>query len=56
MTALLTRFTAAWGLAGVPVLAVPVGCVEGLPVAMQLVGRPGEDGLLLRIAHAYAHA
>jgi aspartyl-tRNA(Asn)/glutamyl-tRNA(Gln) amidotransferase subunit A len=53
MTAQLSRFTAAWGLAGVPALAVPVGLVDGLPVAMQLVGRRGADGLLLRIAHAY---
>jgi aspartyl-tRNA(Asn)/glutamyl-tRNA(Gln) amidotransferase subunit A len=53
MTAQLTRFTAAWALAGVPALAVPIGDVDGLPVAMQLIGRRGDDGLLLRIAHAY---
>jgi Asp-tRNA(Asn)/Glu-tRNA(Gln) amidotransferase A subunit family amidase len=51
MTGLLTRFTAAWALPGVPVLAVPAGEVDGLPVAMQLVGRPSADGLLLRVAH-----
>jgi aspartyl-tRNA(Asn)/glutamyl-tRNA(Gln) amidotransferase subunit A len=53
MTALLTRFTSCWALAGVPALAVPVGRVDGLPVAMQLIGRRGDDGLLLRVAHAF---
>ena len=28
----------------------------GLPVSMQLVGRPFEDGLVLRAAHAYERA
>lgn len=53
MTALLSCYTAAWGLAGVPTLVVPIGLVDGLPGAMQLVGRRGEDGLLLRVAHAF---
>jgi aspartyl-tRNA(Asn)/glutamyl-tRNA(Gln) amidotransferase subunit A len=44
-------------LANVPALSVPCGfaAVEGqdLPIGLQLVGRPFEDGLLLRVAHAY---
>lgn len=35
-------------------VAVPVGLSpQGLPVSMQLVGKPGQDALALRLAHAY---
>ncbi len=44
-------------LANVPALSVPCGfaSVDGtdLPVGLQLMGRAHEDGLLLRVAHAY---
>lgn len=52
-TAALSCCTSVWVTAGVPALTVPVGFVEGLPVAMQLIGRRFEDETLLRIAHAY---
>lgn len=42
---------------GLPALSVPVGSdADGLPLAMQLVGRPFAEGLLLRVAHAYGAA
>jgi aspartyl-tRNA(Asn)/glutamyl-tRNA(Gln) amidotransferase subunit A len=53
MTGVLARFTGAWVLARTPVLTVPVGFVEGMPVAMQLVGRHWEEGTLFRVAAAY---
>jgi len=56
MTARLAHFLGVWVLAGVPALVVPIGFVDGLPVAMQLVGRPFEEGTLLRVAHAYQQA
>ncbi len=35
-------------------VAVPVGLSpQGLPVSMQLIGKPGQDALALRLAHAY---
>jgi amidase len=38
-------------LVGAPALTLPVGrAPNGLPVGMQLVGRPGEDGALLAVA------
>lgn len=43
---LLTRFTAPFNLAGVPILTVPAGEVEGLPVGMQLVASRGNEKLL----------
>ncbi|MEP7202100.1 MAG: amidase [Ilumatobacteraceae bacterium] len=40
--------------AGLPALSVPVGFDErGLPMGMQLIGRPRGDVDLLRVAHAY---
>ena len=55
-TSRLAHFTAAWGLAGVPVLSVPCGFADGLPVGLQLVGRPFAEATLLRAAHAYQAA
>ncbi len=43
---------------GFPVQVVSTGCcpVENLPVAMQVVGLPGAEARILRIAHAYEQA
>jgi aspartyl-tRNA(Asn)/glutamyl-tRNA(Gln) amidotransferase subunit A len=50
-------FTGTFNLANVPALSVVCGFVavdgKDLPVGLQLAGRPFEDGLLLRVAHAY---
>jgi aspartyl-tRNA(Asn)/glutamyl-tRNA(Gln) amidotransferase subunit A len=47
-------FTLPANLAGVPGLAFPVGFdANGLPVGMQLMGQPFDEGRLLQIAHAY---
>jgi aspartyl-tRNA(Asn)/glutamyl-tRNA(Gln) amidotransferase subunit A len=41
-------------LAGVPALSVPAGMTRsGLPIGMQLVGRPFDEGTLLRIARTW---
>lgn len=40
-------------LAGVPGLVVPCGFSEGLPVGLQLIGRPFDEPTLLRVGDAY---
>ena len=44
-------FTPAWNVTGQPAISVPAGQTEdGLPLAVQLVGRPGDEALLLSLA------
>ncbi|HEY5645478.1 MAG TPA: amidase family protein, partial [Pseudomonadales bacterium] len=44
-------------LTGCPVAAVPCGfSQDGLPVGLQIVGPPGEDLAVLRLAHAFEEA
>ena len=43
--------------AGLPCISVPVGFdARGLPMGMQLIGKPSGDFELLRLAHAYEQA
>lgn len=45
--------TGYWDCMGNPVLAVPLGLTsEGLPLSMQLAGRPFEEQVILRTGHA----
>ncbi len=44
-------FAAPWNLAGWPAMTVPAGLdTDGLPLAVQLVGRPGAEAQLLALA------
>ncbi|MBU2668839.1 amidase [Actinoplanes bogorensis] len=44
-------FAAPWNIAGLPAIVVPVGTrPDGLPVAVQLVGPPDSEALLLAVA------
>ncbi len=44
MTGVLARYTGAWVLSRTPALSVPIGFVEGMPVAMQLDRPPVRGG------------
>ncbi len=47
----------AFSLAGVPALSVPCGFSgSGLPLGLQIVGRPFDEGTLLRVGHAFQQA
>jgi aspartyl-tRNA(Asn)/glutamyl-tRNA(Gln) amidotransferase subunit A len=47
----------AWNVTGQPVLALPNGFGRnGLPLGMQIVGRPFGESTILRVGHAYERA
>jgi aspartyl-tRNA(Asn)/glutamyl-tRNA(Gln) amidotransferase subunit A len=50
------RFMAPANLAGLPAISVPCGFVEGLPVGLQITGRPFDEATVLQVAHAYEQA
>jgi aspartyl-tRNA(Asn)/glutamyl-tRNA(Gln) amidotransferase subunit A len=43
-------------IAGVPAISIPGGFAEGLPVGMQIIGKPFDEETLIRIAFAYEQA
>lgn len=42
--------------AGTPSITVPMGLAAGLPAGLSFLGRPFDEGSLLRVAHAYEQA
>jgi aspartyl-tRNA(Asn)/glutamyl-tRNA(Gln) amidotransferase subunit A len=47
----------AWNVTGQPVLALPNGFGRnGLPLGMQILGRPFDESTILRVGHAYERA
>jgi len=54
MLSAIMQFTGVPSLAGLPALSLPVGFdPDGMPVGMQVIGRPFDEGTLFRIGHAY---
>jgi aspartyl-tRNA(Asn)/glutamyl-tRNA(Gln) amidotransferase subunit A len=50
-------YTISINLAGIPAISVPCGfSYGGLPIGLQLIGRPFEEDIVLRGAHAYEQA
>ena len=53
-TVALLRLTMPFNLAGLPAISLPCGFSTGsLPISLQIVGKPFEESMILRIAHAY---
>lgn len=50
------RLTCVAGLAGAPVVVIPVAVDDGLPLGIALVGSPGTDRRLLRVATEAMHS
>ena len=50
----LTRLMRPYNLSGIPAIVLPCGFSKsGLPVALQIAGRPFEEGTILAVAQAY---
>ncbi|HEX3862607.1 MAG TPA: amidase [Stellaceae bacterium] len=46
-------YTAPYNLTGLPALSVPIGFIDGLPVAFQIAGKPFDEAAVLRVAFAF---
>jgi aspartyl-tRNA(Asn)/glutamyl-tRNA(Gln) amidotransferase subunit A len=57
VTMALVRLTSPGNLTGLPTLSVPVGFdPAGLPLGMQIIGRPFDERTILRVGRAYESA
>lgn len=57
VVAAILRFTQAFDVTGQPALAIPTGLSpDGLPISMQIVGRPFGEQAVLQVAAAYERA
>ena len=43
-------------IAGIPGISVPAGFIDGLPVGMQILGKPFSEEMVLRVAFVYEQA
>jgi aspartyl-tRNA(Asn)/glutamyl-tRNA(Gln) amidotransferase subunit A len=49
-------FTGGWNFVGFPAIAIPMGfSAGGLPLSLQIVGKPFQEAMVLRIADAFQH-
>jgi len=56
MLSAIMQFTGVASLTGLPALNVPCGFdADGLPIGMQIIGRPFDEATLFRMGHAFQH-
>jgi aspartyl-tRNA(Asn)/glutamyl-tRNA(Gln) amidotransferase subunit A len=57
MVVAILRFTAPFNVTGQPALALPTGLApDGLPLSMQIIGRPFDEPTVFQVAAAYEAA
>jgi aspartyl-tRNA(Asn)/glutamyl-tRNA(Gln) amidotransferase subunit A len=57
LVAAVLRFTAPFNITGQPALAIPTGLApDGLPVSMQVIGKPFDESAVFQVAAAYEAA
>jgi aspartyl-tRNA(Asn)/glutamyl-tRNA(Gln) amidotransferase subunit A len=49
-------FTLSVNLAGICGISIPCGFADGLPVGLQIIGKPFSEETILRVAYAYEQA
>ncbi len=49
-------FTIPINIAGVPAITIPAGFADGLPIGLQVIGKPFAEENILKVAHAYQQA
>jgi len=49
-------FTIPINIAGLPAIVIPAGFADGLPIGMQIIGKPLGEETILQIAYAYEQA
>ena len=49
-------YTAPYNLTGSPALSIPIGFENGLPLAFQIVGKPFDEAMVMRVGHAFEQA
>lgn len=53
----IMRFTGIASVTGLPALSIPSGFdAQGLPIGLQLLGKPFDEGTLFRVGHAFQKA
>ena len=50
---LMDVFTLPCNLAGLPGMSIPCGFSQGLPIGLQILGRPFDEARILRIGRAF---
>jgi Asp-tRNA(Asn)/Glu-tRNA(Gln) amidotransferase A subunit family amidase len=56
ITQAYVRLSVPANLAGLPAMSVPCGFHDGLPIGLQIIGKPFEEQMVLRAGYAYEQA